>query len=61
MVKDKSLNYCLVCKKHTQDYPRGAEVLKNKILKQSSLCRQCLGNKSTFLKQKHNKKGKIVL
>ena len=61
MVKDKKLTYSLVCKKHTKDYSRGIEVLKNKILRQKSLCSLCLRDKSTFLKQKHKKKGKLVL
>ena len=37
-----------MCKKHTKDYQRGIEVLKNKILKQKSLCNQCLRDNSTF-------------
>ena len=61
MVNDKKLTYCLVCEKYTQDYQKGIETFKNKLLRQKSLYILCSRDKSTFLKQKHNKKGKIVL
>ena len=61
MVKNKELTYCLVCKNPTKDYKKDTETLKNKVLRQKSLCSLCFKDKSTFLKQKYNKKCKLVL
>ena len=38
MVKNKELTYCLVRKKPTKDYNKDVETLKNKALRQESLC-----------------------
>ena len=61
LVKNKELSYCSVCKKSTKNYKKYIETLKNKVLRQKSLCSLCFKDNSTFLKQKDNKKGKLVL
>ena len=48
--------YCLVCKKHTDNYVSKNVSMTNKVIRNKSRCSVCLNDKSRFMKQKNNKK-----
>ena len=48
--------YCLVCKKHTDNYGSKNVNMTNKVIRNISRCSVCLNDKSRFMKQNHNKK-----
>ena len=48
--------YCLVCKKHTDNYGSKNSSMTNKVIRNKSRCIVCLNDKSRFMKQKNNKK-----
>ena len=48
--------YCLVCKKHTDNYGSKNFNMTNKVIRNISRCSICLNDKSRFMKQNHNKK-----
>ena len=48
--------YCFGCKDYTENFRPEKVKMTNKVLRAKSHCVVCWSNKSTFLKQKHNKK-----
>ena len=49
--------YCLVCKKHTDNYGSKNVIITNEVIRNKSRCSICLNDKSRFMKQKNNKTG----
>ena len=49
------MTYYLGCKKHTNIIASRSVTMTNTVLRQKSNSRVCLSDKSSFLKQKHNK------
>ena len=47
--------YCLVCKKHTDNYGSKNVSMTNKVIRNKSRCSVYLNDKSRFMKQKNNK------
>ena len=47
-------NYCLGCKKHTDDMGSKKVIITNKIIRYASECSYCAAENSRFLKQKSN-------
>ena len=52
----KYMNYCLSCKKHTNNMASRNITMTDKVLRQNSKCSVCLSDKPRFLKQDHSKK-----
>ena len=48
--------YCLACRKHTNNIASRKVTMTNNIIREKSRCSECLTDKSSFMKQKHNKK-----
>ena len=48
--------YCLACRKHTNNIASRKVTTANKVIRDKSICSECLSDKSRFMKQKHNKK-----
>ena len=49
-------SYCLACRKHTNNIASRKVTMTNKVIRDRSRCGECLSDKSTFMKQKHNLK-----
>ena len=47
---------CLACRKHTKNIASRKVTMANKVIRDKSICSECLSDKSRFIKQKHNKK-----
>ena len=52
----KLRNYCLGCRKHTNNIGSKTVTMTNKVIRDKSRCAQCLSDKSRLMKQKLNKK-----
>ena len=50
----KLRNYCLACRKHTNNI--GSKTVINKVISDKPRCSECLSDKSQFMKQKLNEK-----
>ena len=48
--------YCLACRKDTNNIASRKVTMANKVIRDKSICSECLSDKSRFMKQKHNKK-----
>ena len=48
--------YCLACRKHTNNTASRKVTMTNKVIRDKSRCSECLSDKSSLMKQKHNKK-----
>ena len=48
-------NYCLACRKHTNNIASRKVTMTNNVVRDKSRCGECLSDKSRFLKQKPNK------
>ena len=44
--------YCLVCKKHTDNYGSNNVSMTNKVIRNKSRCSICLNDKSRFITKK---------
>ena len=49
--------YCLSCRKHTNTFGSRKVTMANKVIRDKLKYANCMADKSSFLKQKHNKKG----
>ena len=49
-------NYCLSCKKHSNNIGSKKVIMTNKVIRERSRCANCMPDKSGFLKRKPNKK-----
>ena len=47
--------YCLVCKKHTDNYGLKNVSTTNKVIKNKARCSMCLNDKSRFMRRNRNK------
>ena len=50
--------YCLGCKKHSNNIGSKKVTMTNKVIRDKSICANCMADKSRFLKQKFNKKSR---
>ena len=57
----KLRTYCLAFRKHTNNIASRKVTMANKVIRGKSRCRECLSDKSRFMKQKHNKKMAISI
>ena len=48
--------YCLSCRKHIDNIGSKKVIMKNKVIRETSKCANCVAEKSRFLKQMSNKK-----
>ena len=55
-IKMKLRTYCLACRKQTNNIASRKVTMTNKMVRDKSGCSECLSDKSSFLKQKPNKK-----
>ena len=49
----KLRTYCLICKKHTNNYGSKVVSMANKVIRNKPRSSICLNDKSRFMKQKH--------
>ena len=56
MIKMKLRTYCLACRKHTNHIASRKVTMTNEVIRDKSRCRECLSDKSRFMKRKLNKK-----
>ena len=54
--KELGTTYCLGCNDFKHNFRTEEVKMTNKVLREKSNCVVCRSSKSTFLKQKHNKK-----
>ena len=52
----KLRTYCLACRKHTNHIASRKVTMTNEVIRDKSRCRECLSDKSRFMKRKLNKK-----